>query len=189
MNPDKPTLTEPSSTHASRRGLLWGVATAAAAAGMGVATWRLGLWRAPAVALPAAWWDTQWEGPLGEMVQAAHFRGRPLVINFWATWCTPCVEEMPLLDAFYRENQGKGWQMMGIAIDQPSSVRRFLNQYPVTYPIALGGLQGTEWGKALGNAQGGLPYTVVLNANGDMIGQYLGKLSADQIKSWPSLAA
>jgi thiol-disulfide isomerase/thioredoxin len=122
-------------------------------------------------------------------VQLAAFKGRPLVINFWATWCAPCVEEMPLLDVFYRENKGKNWQMIGIAIDQPSSVRRFLGQYPVSYPIALGGLQGTEWGKALGNAQGGLPFTVVLNANGDMIAQYLGKLKEDQIKSWPSLAA
>ena len=173
----------------TRRGLLWGVAATAAAAGLGLAAWRGGLFGGPAAPLPPGWWDTQWDGPQGESVVLTAFKGRPLVINFWATWCAPCVEEMPLLDAFYRQNQSKSWQMLGIAIDQPSSVRRFLVQYPVSYPIALGGMQGTEWGKAMGNAQGGLPFTVVLNANGDMIAQYLGKLKEDQIKSWSSLAA
>ena len=173
----------------SRRGLLWGVAAAAALAGLGLAAWRGGLFARFAVPLAPGWWDTQWDSVQGEQLLLSSFKGRPLVINFWATWCAPCVEEMPLLDAFYRENKGKNWQMIGIAIDQPSSVRRFLTQYPVSYPIALGGLQGTEWGKALGNAQGGLPFTVVLNANGDMIGQYLGKLKEDQIKSWASLTA
>ena len=173
----------------SRRGLLWGVAAAAAAAGLGLAAWRGGLYGRRAAPVAPGWWDTQWDAPQGEPLSVATFKGRPLVINFWATWCAPCVEEMPLLDAFYRENKEKGWQMIGIAIDQPSSVRRFLGQYPVSYPIALGGLQGTEWGKALGNVQGGLPFTVVLNANGDMIGQYLGKLKEDQFKSWASLTA
>ena len=68
-------------------------------------------------------------------------------------------------------------------------MRRLLTQYPGSDPMAWGGLQGTEWGKAMGNAQGGLPFTVVLNANGDMIGQYLGKLKEDQIKSWASLGS
>ena len=184
-----PAPSEPGSPYPSRRGLLWGVAAAAALAGLGLAAWRGGLFARSAVPLAPGWWDTQWDSAQGEQLLLSSFKGRPLVINFWATWCAPCVEEMPLLDAFYRENKGKNWQMIGIAIDQPSSVRRFLTQYPVSYPIALGGLQGTEWGKALGNAQGGLPFTVVLNANGDMIGQYLGKLKEDQIKSWASLTA
>ena len=184
-----PRPASPETPPPTRRGLLWSVAAAAAAAGLGLAAWRGGLFGRPAEPLPPGWWDTQWDGPQGEQVVLAAFKGRPLVINFWATWCAPCVEEMPLLDAFYREIKAKNWQMIGIAIDQPTSVRRFLGQYPVSYPIALGGLQGTEWGKALGNAQGGLPFTVILNANGDVIAQYLGKLKEDQIKSWPSLAA
>jgi len=185
----RPSQPETEIQQPTRRGLLWSVAATAAAAGLGLAAWRGGLFGRHAAPLPPGWWDTQWDGPQGEPVVLAAFKGRPLVTNFWATWCAPCVEEMPLLDAFYRQNQAKNWQMLGIAIDQPSSVRRFLAQYPVSYPIALGGLQGTEWGKAMGNAQGGLPFTIVLNANGDMIGQYLGKLKEDQIKSWPSLAA
>ena len=186
---DRPSQSDAPTPPPTRRGLLWGVAATAAAAGLGLAAWRGGLLGRPAAPLPPGWWDTQWDDPQGEPLRLATFKGRPLVINFWATWCAPCVEEMPLLDAFYRENKGRNWQMIGIAIDQPSSVRRFLAQYPVSYPIALGGLQGTEWGKALGNVQGGLPFTVVLNAKGDMIAQYLGKLKEDQINSWPSLAA
>jgi thiol-disulfide isomerase/thioredoxin len=171
----------------SKRGLL-AVAAAALAAGVGVQWWRHSP-QTPADPSLQALWMASFEQADGTPLKLADFQGKPLVLNFWATWCTPCVEEMPLLDAFYRENKVKNWQMIGIAIDQPSSVRRFLGQNPVSYPIALGGLQGTEWGKALGNAQGGLPFTVVLNANGDVIAQYLGKLKEDQIKSWPSLAA
>jgi thiol-disulfide isomerase/thioredoxin len=111
-------------------------------------------------------------------------QGRPLVINFWATWCTPCIEEMPLIDAFFRENESKGWQVLGLAIDQPSRVRQFLTQFPVSYKIGLAGMNGTELGKMLGNDVGGLPFTVVLNADGQLISRKLGKLTADDIKKW-----
>ena len=76
-----------------------------------------------------------------------------MVLNFWATWCTPCVEEMPLLNAFFLENKSKSWQMIGLAIDQPSAVKRFLGQHPVEYAIGLAGLDGTELMKNLGNAR------------------------------------
>ena len=90
----------------SRRGLLWGVAAAAALAGLGLAAWRGGLFARSAVPLAPGWWDPQWDSAQGEQLLLSSFKGRPLVINFWATWCAPCVEEMPLLDAFYRENKG-----------------------------------------------------------------------------------
>jgi thiol-disulfide isomerase/thioredoxin len=111
-------------------------------------------------------------------------QGRPLVINFWATWCTPCIEEMPLIDAFFRQNDSKGWQVVGLAIDQPSRVRQFLNQFPVDYAIGLAGLNGTELSKILGNDVGGLPFTVVLNAKGDLIQRHLGKLTPSDINKW-----
>jgi thiol-disulfide isomerase/thioredoxin len=111
-------------------------------------------------------------------------QGRPLVINFWATWCPPCVEEMPLIDAFFRQNKQNGWQVVGLAIDQPSRVRQFLSQFPVTYTIGLAGLNGTELGKMLGNEQSSLPFTVVLDAQGLVQQRKLGKLTPEDIKNW-----
>jgi thiol-disulfide isomerase/thioredoxin len=120
----------------------------------------------------------------GQTLDFASLRGHPLVINFWATWCPPCVEEMPLLDAFFQQNSPKGWKMVGIAIDQPSQIKRFLSQRPVSYPIAYGGLDGMELVEMLGNEGGSLPYTLVLAADGRLIMNKLGKLSANEIAKW-----
>jgi thiol-disulfide isomerase/thioredoxin len=131
-----------------------------------------------------ALWAAEFDTPTGKPLLMHNFQGSPLVINFWATWCTPCVEEMPLIDAFYRQNKLKNWQVLGLAIDQPSRVRQFLNQFPVEYPIGLAGLDGTELAKKLGNDVGGLPFTVVLDAQGHLIQRKLGKLSSEEIKNW-----
>ena len=166
-----------------RTAMYAGVAALAAIAGAGVA-WKR---QAPEAIAPEAlhaFWAAEFDTPTGEPLLMKTMQGRPLVINFWATWCTPCVEEMPLIDAFFRENESKGWQVLGLAIDQPSRVRQFLTQFPVSYKIGLAGLNGTELGKMLGNDVGGLPFTVVLNANGQLILRKLGKLTADDIKKW-----
>ncbi len=168
----------------SRRHALYaGVATVAAAAGVGVALRRHASEAVTPDALQAVW-ASEFDTPKGETLKLADFRGKPLVLNFWATWCPPCVEEMPLLDAFFRQNSANGWQVIGLAIDQPSLVKRFMGQFPVDYPIALGGMNGSELGRLLGNAQGGLPFTVVFDAAGNVKVQKLGKLSADEIKRW-----
>lgn len=132
----------------------------------------------------AALWAAEFESPDGQSLALQRFQGRPLVVNFWATWCPPCVEEMPLLDAFFRQNEPNGWQVIGLAIDQPSMVRRFLSQRPVGYPIALAGLHGPELGRQLGNEQGALPFTLVLDAQGQTIQSKLGKLSPQDIQKW-----
>jgi thiol-disulfide isomerase/thioredoxin len=168
----------------SRRHALYaGVATVAAAAGVGVALRRHASEAVTPDGLQTVW-TSEFDTPEGKTLKLADFRGKPLVLNFWATWCPPCVEEMPLLDAFFRQNSSNGWQVIGLAIDQPSLVKRFMGQFPVDYPIALGGMHGSELGRLLGNAQGGLPFTVVFDAAGNVTLQKLGKLSADEIKSW-----
>jgi thiol-disulfide isomerase/thioredoxin len=160
-----------------------GVAALAAIAGVGVAWKRQALGALAPEALNA-FWAAEFDTPTGESLSMKSLQGRPVVINFWATWCTPCIEEMPLIDTFFRENESKGWQVLGLAIDQPSRVRQFLTQFPVNYKIGLAGLNGTELGKILGNDVGGLPFTVVLNANGELMQRKLGKLTPADINKW-----
>ena len=168
----------------NRRSILYaGVAAAAAVVGAGVAWQRQAASSLSTEALVQLW-AAEFETPSGDSLSMKALQGRPLVINFWATWCTPCIEEMPLIDAFFRQNDLKNWQVVGLAIDQPSRVRQFLKQFPVAYAIGLAGLSGTELSKMLGNEAGGLPFTVVLDAKGDLIQRHLGKLSPSDMKKW-----
>ena len=119
----------------------------------------------------------------------AALTGKPLLVNFWATWCPPCVEELPLIDAFWRENGPNGFQVLGLAIDQPSAVRRFLQRQALGFPIGLAGVGGTELAQSLGNAGGGLPFSVFFNADGSIWRQKLGQLSQDDLNQWRAAKA
>lgn len=170
-----------------RRGLLLaGAGAAALAAGAGAALWRYRTREAPDTA--DLLWSLSFQTPQGTDVAMRTLRGRPLLLNFWATWCPPCIEEMPLLDAFFRQNARNGWQVLGLAIDQPSAVRAFLQRTPVTFPVGLAGMQGTELTKALGNLAGGLPYTVVIGADGTIRQRRMGRLSESDLREWLKLA-
>lgn len=114
-------------------------------------------------------------------------RGRPVLLNFWATWCPPCVEEMPMINRFFQENAANGWQVVGLAVDQPSSVRTFLQKTPVNYPIAMAGLGGTELGRSLGNLAGGLPFTVVLGSGGTVLHRKMGRVNPEDLRVWAEL--
>jgi len=169
----------------TRRRLLYGgVAVAAAAAGLGGAWWRERGSSSTGETLDAAFWAQRFERPEGGELVFADLRGKPLLLNFWATWCPPCVEEMPMIDRFFRENGGNGWQVVGLAIDQPSAVRKFLQKTPVSYPTGLAGLQGTELVKSLGNTAGGLPFTLVLNGSGTVAARKMGKLEPADLDTW-----
>lgn len=173
---------------ASRRHLVWGAGAAAAVAGVGMALWRF----EPAdVAssddLPL--WGQQFETPAGETLGMRRFKGRPLLLNFWATWCPPCIEELPMINTFWRENNPNGHQVVALAIDQPSAVRRFLERQPLAFPVGLAGLEGTHLAKSLGNTAGGLPFTVFLRADGSIWRQKMGQLLPDDLSQWLSASA
>ncbi len=179
----------PSSTTSRRRWLAAGVGAAAAVAGAGLAWQRLQPHAAPAALseTETAFWASGFNAPAGEAVAMQSFRGKPLVLNFWATWCPPCVEELPLLNGFYREQKARGWQVVGLAIDQPTAVRQFLQRLPLDFPIALGGLGGTDMARSLGNLAGGLPFTVVFGADGNILHRKMGQVTADDLKAWAQL--
>jgi thiol-disulfide isomerase/thioredoxin len=129
-------------------------------------------------------WGLRLEGPDGGEVILADFRGRPLVLNFWATWCAPCVEEMPMLDQFERDHRSAGWQVLGLAVDSAGPVRDFLARHRVGFPIALAGMQGVAISRSLGNTGGALPYSVIFDRRGEAIGHKLGALTAGELAAW-----
>ena len=129
-------------------------------------------------------WSQQFETPGGENLDMANFQGKPLLLNFWATWCPPCIEELPLIDAFWRKNTTIGHQVVALAIDQPSAVRKFLSKQALGFPVGLAGLEGTHLAKSLGNTVGGLPFTVFIKADGSIWRQKMGQLTSDDLMQW-----
>jgi thiol-disulfide isomerase/thioredoxin len=169
---------------------LGGVGLAAAAAGGGWSLWRrrqaAGAEAADAAALAASGglWAMSFPQPDGRELSMAALRGRPLVLNFWATWCPPCIKEMPQFDRFARDFAGRGWQVVGLAIDGPTPVREFLAKVPVSYAIGLAGFDGTDLSRRLGNERGALPFTVIFDAQGRIQQRQLGETSYEQLAGW-----
>ncbi len=170
----------------TRRSMGLGVASLAACAGAGFAWWRYRS-DAPEDAALAALWALNLELPDGKAWSFQRFRGKPVVANFWATWCPPCIEELPLLEQFYQQNSSKSWQVVGIAVDNAQAVQKFLGKTPLSFPTPLAGLAGVDLSRSLGNLSGGLPFTVVLNAAGEVALRHMGKLSASQVNDFLTL--
>ena len=175
----------------SRRAWLVGAGGLAAIAGAGLSWQRQGAGAAagstPSTATgmaPDSLWALKAERPQGGELDLASLRGKPLLINFWATWCAPCVREMPLIDRFHRKYGPRGWQVLGLAIDRPAPVAEFLARVKVGFLIGLAGLDGMDLLHGLGNAQGGLPFTVVINAAGELVQRKLGETSFEELAGW-----
>ncbi len=120
----------------------------------------------------------------GTPVDFTRFAGRPLLINVWASWCGPCVEEMPMLATFAAAQPADGVQVVGLAIDTPDGVRDFLDRVPVTYPIVIEQPAQDDASVRLGNAQGLLPYTVLVGADGKIVKQKLGPFADGELERW-----
>jgi len=116
----------------------------------------------------------------GRQQAMAQWRGKVLVVNFWATWCAPCREEMPQFVRMQSRDAGKGVQFVGIAVDDAAKVRDFAREIGLNYPSLIGGFGAIELSKSLGNQLSALPFTVVLDRDGRVALSHLGPLkSAD----------
>lgn len=111
------------------------------------------------------------------------YAGRPLLINVWATWCGPCLKEMPELQHF-AEQAGNRVQLVGIALDDVDAVRAFLKQTPVSYPILLDTPGPADAGVRLGNPKGVLPYSILVSADGRLLKQRIGPFADGEIAGW-----
>jgi len=112
------------------------------------------------------------------------YAGRPLLINVWASWCGPCIKEMPELQRYAAEQAAQGVQVVGIALDDVAAVRDFLTTTPVAYPILLEAAGPADAGVRLGNPKGVLPYSVLISADGRLLKQRIGPFESGEITGW-----
>jgi thiol-disulfide isomerase/thioredoxin len=116
-----------------------------------------------------------------------HWRGRPLLINVWASWCGPCIEEMPELQRFSATQGMDGVQVIGIALDQPAAVRAFLARVPVQYPILIDVPGPADTGVRLGNLKGVLPYSVLVDADGRLVERRIGPFAPGELDDFATV--
>lgn len=117
----------------------------------------------------------------GEFISASDFAGKTLLVNFWATWCRPCRQEMPMLMDMQREYGPKGLQVVGIALDDVQSVRDFINEYGISYPILVGQADVMATSAEYGNVKGVLPYSVLVDKTGIIRWQYSGEIHPEDV--------
>jgi thiol-disulfide isomerase/thioredoxin len=143
------------------RAKLWYGLIAVLALAAGVAAQRWATMEPPAPVPEPALRDLD-----GRTRTLAEWRGKVVILNFWATWCPPCREEMPEFVRLQEELGGQGVQFVGVAIDEPEAVRDFLKEMPVNYPILIGDEEAPAWADSLGNRLSALPFSVVFDRGG-----------------------
>lgn len=158
--------------------LIYGATGLVAAAAGGVFAWQ----RQAAGGDPAAQllFEQSMALPDGTPQPLAVWRGKVLVVNFWATWCPPCVEEMPDLERVQAQ-LGTRAQIIGIGIDSAKNINEFTKKVPVSYPLLVAGVTGSELSRQLGNATGGLPFTVLIDANGRVLERISGRIKPEAL--------
>ena len=122
-----------------------------------------------------------WPDLQGHDMKMQGYVGKPLVVNFWATWCVPCVEEMPALDMMARRMPDV--QFVGVGVDTYKNITDFVTKIPVSYPLLVAGHRAIATIQQLGNAAGGLPFTVLFDAKGNLVETILGQVKIDDLNN------
>lgn len=170
-------------TAGRRKWLAMGVGAGAALTGAGLA-WRQ--WNTAAPDGTDELWTMRFDRPDGGQLVMTDFRGKPLLINFWATWCVPCIRELPALQRFQRDYETRGWQVLALAVDAPVPVLEFIARFKLELTVGMAGTGGMELLRLLGNVQGGLPFSVAIDAGGRVRHRRLGESKYEELASWAS---
>jgi thiol-disulfide isomerase/thioredoxin len=117
----------------------------------------------------------------GREVTSTNWAGKVLVVNYWASWCPPCLREMPMMIRAQEALRDRGVQFVGIALDRPDDVARFIEDYPVNYPILIGDFASVELSRRLGNRFQGLPFTVIFDARGRRVFSRIGEIAEAEL--------
>jgi thiol-disulfide isomerase/thioredoxin len=157
--------------------ILGGVGLAAAAAGALVGVLALQARSGAAELLSARFYDLE-----GRPHRLLDWQGQPLLCNFWATWCAPCREEIPLLVAAKQQQLGQRGEIVGIGIDSAANIGQFARTYKMNYPVLVADATAIGVLRGLGNRAGGLPYTVVLDRRGAVVYRHLGALTQRELR-------
>ncbi len=121
--------------------------------------------------------------PAGKQESLTQWKGKVLIVNFWATWCVPCREEMPEFVRIQKEFGGRGLQFVGIAVDEADKVRRFADDIGLNYPALVGGYGAMELSRTLGNRLMALPFTVIVGRDGSIAHTQLGPMKEEQLRT------
>lgn len=117
----------------------------------------------------------------GNLHRLADWQGRPMVINFWASWCGPCVKELP--DLNHLQDKYPAVQFVGIGIDTADNIRKFVEKTPISFPVLVQGADGIDVLRRLGNSAGVVPFTLVLDANGRISRKIVGPVKVDDLSA------
>jgi len=120
----------------------------------------------------------------GEPQSAKQHLGKTTLVNFWASWCSPCRREMPLFQAIYEREKSNGFEIIGIAIDDPSKTQAMLDSMGITYPILYAKQTGMTLMEIAGNELGAMPYSLLLDEQGRVLDQKLGEIHEPQLTAW-----
>lgn len=109
------------------------------------------------------------------------WKDKVIVLNFWATWCQPCLTEMPEFNQLHKDYSGKGLQVIGIALDEQESVKEFVDKYKISYPVLVSPDQGIKIAHDLGNVVNTVPFTIIANKKGNIVARHMGTLTGKEL--------
>jgi len=151
--------------------------------GFTMSNWLHGKRSADTLVVGSARLDFELPDLTGRLSRLSEHDGRVIVLNFWATWCPPCREEIPMLNRFQTDFADAGVQIVGVALDDANKVRRFASKTALAYPTLLGEMATLNIGRIYGNSRGVLPYSVVIDRSGKIVSTHLGQLDREQLEA------